>query len=929
MLSLFLLTSSSVPGLRVFHLISEPAKANTCRARRAVLRDLVCTVTPRLASWLAGGALLGYAIAAQAAVDYTKDIKPLLKARCYACHGALKQKSGLRLDTVASMHKGSSDSGDVIDPASPVILERVTATEKDEQMPPEGARLSAEEVARLKSWIVAGAPAPADEKPEPDPRKHWAYQVPKAAPAVAASANAAPSVDTLLEARLHARGLQPQPEAPPEVWLRRVYLDLTGLPPSAEEVQTFLAAYAAERGASTASEEPPWVMQQTVDRLLASPAYGERWGRHFMDIWRYCDWYGLGEQLRHSQKHIWHWRDWIVEALNADKGYDRMIVEMLAADEAAPEDRGALRATGFLCRNYYLFNRTTWLDEVIEHTSRAFLGITMQCTKCHDHKYDPITQADYYRMRAIFEPYHVRLDPWPGETNLEKNGLPRAFDLYLDKVTYLHRRGDEKNEDKSRALAPGVPEVLAFADFRPKAVTLPAASRLPALLPFELDDQLHAAEAGLAQASATFETSRQKLAGVLDLEQDNFGVVEKAQAELDVAGQELAAARAKPALLRAVFAADCERLSSKPNADLTAAAAKAEAVYQLARAEADLSKARQAAMSAPKDQAAQLQKKVQAAEQACTAAKSKAATPGGKYTSLHASLKAAESPEDKDNADFQLYPATSTGRRLALAQWIANDRNPLTARVLVNHLWMRHFGASLVPDPSDFGLRCPAPLQQDVLDTLAVDFMEYGWSLKHLHRVMVLSKLYRRSSSNAGAADATLASDPENTCYWRMNPRRLESQAVRDSLLAAAGLLDLKQGGPSIDPAREESSLRRALYFVQNADVEHRFLAAFDNSNVLECYRRQESIVPQQALALANSKLTQECAAAMAKQSASLPDADFIDHAFLALLSRAPTDEERAACAETLAVVAKRHPAEARVLVLQALMNHNDFVTLR
>lgn len=887
-------------------------------------------MTSRLASWLAGGALLGHAISAQAAVDYARDIKPLFKARCYACHGALKQKSGLRLDTVALMHKGG-DSGDVIDPASPLVLEKVTATEKDEQMPPEGARLSAEEVARLKSWIAAGAPAPADEKPEPDPRKHWAYQTPKAAPGVAASANAAVAIDTLLEARLRARGLQPQAEAPPEVWLRRVYLDLTGLPPSAEEVQAFLAADAAERSAtsSTASEEPSLVMQQVVDRLLASPAYGERWGRHFMDIWRYCDWYGLGSQLRHSQKHIWHWRDWIVESLNADKGYDRMIVEMLAADEAAPEDPAALRATGFLCRNYYLFNRTTWLDEVIEHTSRAFLGVTMQCVKCHDHKYDPIAQADYYRMRAIFEPYHVRLDPWPGETNFEKNGLPRAFDLYLDKPTYLHRRGDEKNEDQSRALAPGVPAVLAFADFRPKPVTMPSSSRVPALLPYVLDDQLRVAEAGIAQASATFEVARQQLADLLDLEEDNFELVEKARAKLDVAEQELAAARARPAMIRNAFAADRERLSPPANADLAAAAAKAEAVYEFARAEADLAKARQAAMSASKDQATQLQKKVQAAEQACTAAKSKAATPGAKYTSLHASLKAAESPEDKDNADFQVYPATSTGRRLAFAQWIADDRNPLTARVLVNHLWMRHFGGSLVPDPSDFGLRCPPPLQQDVLDTLAVDFMQHGWSLKHLHRVMVLSKLYRRSSSNARADAATLAADPENTCYWRMNPRRLESQAVRDSLLAAAGLLDRHLGGPSIDPAREESSLRRALYFVQNADVEHRFLAAFDNSNVLECYRRQESIVPQQALALANSKLTHECAAAMAKQSPSLPDADFISHAFLALLSRAPTDEERAACEETLATVGKLHPARARELVLEALMNHNDFVTLR
>ncbi|MEO6786909.1 MAG: DUF1549 domain-containing protein, partial [Chthoniobacteraceae bacterium] len=413
------------------------------------------------------------------AEDYSKDIKPLLKSRCYACHGALKQKSGLRLDTVALMRKGG-DSGDIIAPANALLIGRVASADKDERMPPEGAPLNMEEVAKLKAWIAAGSPAPADEKPEADPRNHWAYQPPKSATQLANNTAPHSIIDSLLDARLRRRGLQPQPEAAPEVWLRRVYLDLTGLPPTADEVRAFLADFSAEPHAKPG--DPPAIMQRTVDRLLASPAYGERWARHFMDIWRYSDWYGLGDQLRHSQKHIWHWRDWIVESLNADKGYDRMIIEMLAADEAAPDDRDALRATGFLCRNYYLFNRTTWLDEVVEHTGRAFLGVTMQCVKCHDHKYDPIAQTDFYRMRAIFEPYHVRLDPWPGVTNLEKNGLPRVFDLHLDKPTYLHRRGDEKNEDKSRVMKPGVPDVLAFAEFAPKPVTLPAPASLPALL---------------------------------------------------------------------------------------------------------------------------------------------------------------------------------------------------------------------------------------------------------------------------------------------------------------------------------------------------------------------------------------------------------------------------------------------------------------
>lgn len=860
-------------------------------------------------------AIFLFANAARAGTDYEKEIKPLLKARCYACHGALKQKAGLRLDAVALMRKGG-ESGNIIDQAPALLLDRVTATDKDDRMPPEGAALNAEEIGKLKAWIAAGAPAPANDRPEEDPRKHWAYQSPNAA------VDQRSSIDTLINARLHKRGLQPQPEAVPEVWLRRVYLDLTGLPPTSEEV----VAFVNETHGSNGSHE---LYEKIVDRLLASPAYGERWGRHFMDIWRYSDWYGLGDQLRHSQKHIWHWRDWIVESFNEDKGYDRMIVEMLAADEAAPEDRDALRATGFLCRNYYLFNRTTWLDEVVEHTSRAFLGVTMQCVKCHDHKYDPIAQADYYRMRAVFEPYHVRLDPWPGEPNLEKNGLPRVFDLHLDKATYLHRKGDEKNEDKSRALSPGVPEVLAFAEFSPKPVSLPATATLPALLPFVLDDQLRATESEITSAKAALDEANQKIAALLDAEEENTKDVESAKAAVDVAEGTLAAARAKPAMLRTAFAADRARCAQPPPPDLIAAAAKADAVFQLARAETELAKARQAALTAAKDKAADAKKKVQTAEQALTAAKKKSDHPGDKYTPLRASLKAQVDPEDKSNADFQLYPTTSTGRRLALAQWIANERNPLTARVVVNHVWTRHFGASLVPDVSDFGRRTTPPLHQDVLDSLAVEFMQHGWSFKHLHRLMVLSQLYRRSSSNAGATTATLSADPDNTCYWRMNPRRLESQAVRDSLLHVAGRLDQRVGGPSIDPSKEESSLRRAIYFAQTADIEHRFLAAFDNSNVLDCYRRQESIVPQQALALANSKLTRECADAIAKRNESLSDSAFIECAFLSLLSRTPTPEERTACAESLAEFTKLNSAYARTLVLQALMNHNDFVTLR
>ncbi len=786
------------------------------------------------------------ALAASAEVDYVKDIKPLLKARCYTCHGALKQKADLRLDTVAAMRKG--------DILKAKLIERVTTTDKEDRMPPEGegSMLNADEVTKVKAWLAAGAKGPSDEVPEPDPRTHWAYQVPQ---------SSGQSIDALLTKHLAEKHLKPQPEAAPEVWLRRVYLDLIGLPPTIEEIAAFAHQTRAE----------------VVDHLLASPQYGERWGRHFMDIWRYCDWYGLGAQLRHSQKHIWHWRDWIVESINADKGYDCMIIEQLAADELAPEDRDNLRATGFLARSYYLFNRTTWLDDTIEHTSRAFLGMTMQCVKCHAHKYDPIEQADYYRMRAVFEPLHVRLDPWQGETDFEKNGLPRVFDLHIDKPTYRHVRGDEMNEDKSKAIPAGVPEVLAFASLQPKPIKLPKTSTQPGLLPFVLQDQLHAAE---KQPHAEKRT----------------------------------------AMIRAVFAAD----QAKQDKTLAKAAALASANYALAKAQTDLTALEKT--PAPKDKAKLTahNKKLKAAQAAVAEAQKKAANPGETYTSLPASLKAQEGPEDNANATVQTYPETSTGRRLAFAQWIADQRNPLTARVLVNHVWVRHFGASFVPDVADFGRRAPAPPYQDILDTLAVGFMQHGWSLKWLHKQMVLSDLYRRSSSNAAADPATLAADPDNTNYWRMNPRRMESQVVRDSLLQLSHKIDLTLGGPSLDPATAETSPRRSLYFTQNADNEHRFLGTFDNANVLECYRRNESIVPQQALALSNSKLAHDCAEVLATQLQSLPEQAFIDQAFLTILNRAPTRSERQASHSGLATL-----KQDRILFLQVLLNHNDFVTLR
>ncbi|MDA7652962.1 DUF1549 domain-containing protein, partial [bacterium] len=372
---------------------------------------------------------------------YLEQIKPVFKERCYACHGALKQKGGLRLDSVTLMERGSNN-GNILDVESkdlPPLFQRLISTDPEERMPPEGKPIETETIQALRMWIGAGHPGPSDEKPEDDPLSHWAFLPPDKPELNHPARN---PIDAILAQHHEENNLNPQAAAEPRLLMRRLFLDLVGLPPEPEQIEDFL----------NAPEAPGY--SRIVDQLLASPHHAERWGRHWMDVWRYSDWFGLGTQLRYSQKHIWHWRDWILESLNEDKGYDQMILEMLAADELYPTDQNRLRATGFLARNYFLFNRTTWLDKTIEHTSKAFLGLTMQCSKCHDHKYDPISARDYYQFRAILEPHQIRTDALPGESDLNKNGLPRVFDMHPEAPTYVHVRGNEKQRDISEKMHP-------------------------------------------------------------------------------------------------------------------------------------------------------------------------------------------------------------------------------------------------------------------------------------------------------------------------------------------------------------------------------------------------------------------------------------------------------------------------------------------
>ena len=437
---------------------------------------------------------------------YSGKLRPLLAERCFSCHGGLKQEAGLRLDTVSLMLEGGESGAAVVkaDPDESLIVARVSDPDPASRMPPEGEGepFTAEQLAMLKGWIEAGCPAPADEKPEADPRDHWAFQ-PRMRPDVPVVANAGwvkNPIDAFLAESHEKAGLVPQPEADRGLLVRRLHLDLVGLPPSPEE----LAAIEADPAAD-------WY-EKLVDRLLADPRHGERWARHWMDVWRYSDWWGLGDEQRNSQKHIWHWRDWIVESLNADLPYDEMLRQMLAADEFYPDDPSKLRATGYLARNWFKFNRTGWLDGTVEHVGKGLLGLTMNCSKCHDHKYDPIQQADYYRMRAFFEPYHARQDVVPGEADVDRDGIPRVFDAVADAPTYRFVRGEESNPDKSQPMLPGVPDVIAFKELAIEPVTLPKTAYQPERRPWVIEAHRKTADRVVESAEAALTKAVERLA---------------------------------------------------------------------------------------------------------------------------------------------------------------------------------------------------------------------------------------------------------------------------------------------------------------------------------------------------------------------------------------------------------------------------------
>lgn len=887
---------------------------------------------------------LSVPLLADEGVNYTRQIKPILKERCFTCHGGLKQKGGLRLDTAKLIHEGG-DTGPAITPGKDtdsLLIERITTKDAAKRMPPstEGEPLTAAQIALLRQWIRQGAKGIANEQPEADPRDHWAFRKPvrPPVPAVKNQAWVRNPLDAFIAAEQEKQGLAPAPEAAKGLLLRRVYLDLIGLPPSREELHAFL------------TDPAPNAYEKVVDRLLASPHHGERWGRHWMDVWRYSDWYGRRyvPDVWNSAPQIWRWRDWIIGSLNKDKGYDRMLQEMLAADEIAPEDDEALVATGYIVRNWYALNPNQWMRDMVEHTGKAFLGLTFNCAHCHDHKYDPISQEEYFRFRAFFEPLELRQDRVPGEADpgpfqkydysvlrkIVKLGAIRVFDDKLDVKTHMYAGGDERSVMKDKPpVRPGGPAFLGGERLKIAPVELPLHAYYPGLKPYAQKDEIARREQEVKSAQEALAKAKKE-------------ETEIARAHLESARAELQAFQAR------VSAANAAHGKSSANVDeLAHAAAKTERVAAHLFVQERLLQAEQAIRPLQQEASKKTGK-----EKDAILAKVK------KQEALLVSLKKNQEQAQKNLALTDgkytplspIYPKTSTGRRKALAEWLTSKANPLTARVAVNHLWLRHFDRALVETVFDFGRNGKKPSHPELLDWLAVEFMESGWSMRHMHRLIVTSAAYRLQSAAGSAGSENQARDPDNHFYWHANAKRMEAEIVRDSVLATAGELDRQVGGMVLENSQETTSKRRSLYFsVYPEDSGHlKFLEIFDAPDPCDCYKRTTSVMPQQALALTNNQLALQASRMLARKlSEKKSDEAFIASAFEHLLSRLPTNDEALSSREFLQkqreLYAKVDPKElkapagsvsapsvdpvirARESLIRVLYNHNDFITAR
>ena len=799
--------------------------------------------------------------AENAAADFfERHVRPVLANNCYACHSAqLSQpQAGLRVDSRTALLAGGQ-SGPALIPGDPEgsLLVQVLRHAGEIRMPPTG-RLTETQVDRIASWVRMGAPFPSLDESTVSAggrvgERHWAFELPvKADLPDSQTGWGKTPIDQFVEARLVQAGLEPSPEALPRTLLRRVYYDLTGLPPSAEQIEVFVGS--PTREAYTA----------IVESLLASPQFGERWARHWLDIVRYSD---EGFQARPFAI-SWTYRDWVVNAFNRDLPYDQFILRQLAAD-LTDSDRRDLAALGMLTLGINLPRPTDVpenLDDRIDVVTRGFLGLSVACARCHDHKFDPIPQADYYSLYGVFLNSPDVLEPVP----IEAFSPGPDTEFFRNKLSmrreWLDRFRSERLQDHVREFR--APETLArYLEIAWKSREY--SNREVETLSKEKDLNLY-----------VLNRWRAYLSGLV-------GPSVEAFATLDSPGGAVALAERMAAADSAYRWPDPERealrLALRGNGSPTDIPIED---FWWIQNEGDSN-----VMKGLKWQYDAVMRDWSARggpEHAMVVEDAKTLRPAFLFRRGNQHDKGERVPRRFLSA---LPGPTEFGDgsgRLELARAIATPANPLTARVLVNRVWGHLLGEGIVRTPSDFGLRGDAPSHPELLDYLAVEFVENGWSVKDLVRRIVNSQTYRQDTvhSNAG-----LETDPDNRLLWRQNRVRLDFEALRDSMLAVAGELDDSVGGAPFDLNARPTSRRRTIYAYVSREEPSALMRTFDFSNPEEhTPKRQLTTVPQQALFLMNSSFLAERARALAR---ACPDSHrCIESLHQRILGRPPTQDE-------------------------------------
>lgn len=840
---------------------------------------------------------------------FEQKIRPLLVTRCFECHGEKKQEGSLRLDSRASILKGN-ESGPAIVAGKPEEsrLVEVIGYQDALRMPPK-QKLADAEIALLTEWIKIGAPFPASaaamgpalgESATPAGivkarATHWSYQPIRRAepPAVKNTTWGAGDIDRFVLAKLEEQGLNPSPPADRRTLLRRASFDLIGLPPTAEEVAAF------------ENDKSDGAFASVVDRLLASPHFGERWGRHWLDVARYADTKGYVFTEERKYPFSYTYRDYVVRALNNDLPFDRFILEQLAADQLATgDDKAPLAAMGFLTLGRrFGNNQFDIIDDRIDVVSRGLLGLTTACARCHDHKFDPIPTDDYYSLYGIFA---SSVEP----ADLPLIGAPQMNDAYreyeqevakregaisamqAEKLTALIEELRSRTSEflavaadkDGQALPDAVPLAIGSGEVRREVVTrwrnfLAETAKQPHPV-FGAWHQLAA-----LPAEGFAEKANQIIAGLSDATdaqpRTNALVKQALLAAPPQSMRDLATIYGR--LLTDAHQQWIKLQAEKPAAAAGAAAptvlpdAAAEELRQVLYAEKNptvvtADESRRFFNRAVRDKLNELKKAVDTFKANSAAAPPRAMVmndaPQPKPSHVLIRGNPGRPGKEVPRRFLQVLspaeaPAYQKGSgRLELAQAIASPANPLTARVIVNRVWMHHFGRGLVATPSDFGSRGAEPTHPELLDYLAATFMEEGWSLKKLHRRILLSNVWQQASDDRPEG---IKADPENRLIWKMNRQRLEFEPMRDALLAVSGRLDRSLGGRPVDLFATPFTTRRAIYgFIDRQDLPGTFRVFDFASPDVSTPMRPQTTVPQQSLFGMNSPLVVEQTRALA-----------------------------------------------------------------